>query len=185
MSTTKEVYEKYVSKMLIEMTATTEDFKAQDDFHKAWEVFDDAYAEDANMTDLAALLNYWISITSTTEQMRMIWSKDSVEDKERLGDAALTWEKVAHLALEKAHSKEDILSVMTSGYCDFDSKEFAAALDKFLEFCKCKEDVEFIMYRICGHICIFEGLKSEEHFLKIFKRGHELPSCPKEDQSGK
>ena len=177
----KEVYEKYVKdRNATETPAEISDFEKRNAFEKAWVIFEYAYyAEDATMTDLAALLNHWISLTPTTEEMLQIWDQDEIENEERLGDAVLTWEKTARLALDKARSKENAWNVLMSRYCEVHSQEFLAAFEKFLEFCKYKEDVEWLMGQVCNWLSHCGKLDYEKYFLKIFQRGRELPRRPK------
>lgn len=179
-----EVYDKYVCIMLTgESLEYKNYFEGQTAFEKAWEIFDYAFMEDAPMEELTDLLNKLISLTPTTEKMLDLWEKDEVENKESLGDAVLTWEKIVTLALDKANSKEDAWLVMISRYCDLGSKEFMAAFDKYLELCKFKEEVEWLMGQICKWLGGCGDLEYEKYFLKIFQRGRELPNKSEESEN--
>lgn len=82
------------------------------------------------------------------------------------------------LALVKTRENADTLMYRTDAFTEDEFK----VLDKFLELCEYKEEVEEMMARICEY-CEYGGLEFEEYFIRIFKRGHELPFRPESEES--
>ena len=100
---------------------------------------------------------------------------DLIDNRDLDYETQLKWAFIR--AIELAKTPADALMVFMDECC-FGEEEEILAFDKALELCKFKEDVLSIM----GIIFNWEpDLEYERFFIKIFKRGHELPSAPDEN----
>lgn len=77
-------------------------------------------------------------------------------------------------AIELAKTPSDAMMIFKDS-CISDEPEEDLAFDKVLYLCKYKEEVQEIMNEVCSWDL---SLEYEKYFIKIFKRGHELPCCP-------
>lgn len=113
------------------------------------------------------------------------WSLvETFKEAVRVGDSDyenethfITWEEFLDKALALAKTKDDAGDLMykTESFTEDDFR----VLDKYLELCEYKEDVEEMMKRICEYEY---GLESEEYFIRIFRRGHKLPHRPESEE---
>jgi len=105
--------------------------------------------------------------------MNKAWSLvETFEEVVAVGDnTPITWEEFFTKAFTLAKTKDNISDLFHR--VDYTSEEGLMLLDKFLELCQYKEDIEEEMDRIFDSLSA--SLEMEEHFIRMFKRGHELP----------
>jgi hypothetical protein len=118
-----------------------------------------------------------LSQTTTKDVLNTLNDTYDLIDNHNLDyDYQLKWAFLR--AIELAKTPSDAMMIFKDS-CILDEPEEDLAFDKALDLCKHKEEVQEIMNEVCSWE---PTLEYEKYFIKIFKRGHELPPLSEPDE---